>query len=171
MVKVEFEYTPAHFRAMNTSFKVSLKQKIMIAITVISLTSLTIFDFITNKKFSILFLVATILSCIYAVLIWTLSYITSPEKGYKDSLKMFPNASVSFIFDDEKIITSQTADTSNGTSEFKYECIESASKKEGFFVIKTKQKQMLVFNENEITEGSETELCKILKNAGINLNF
>lgn len=171
MVKAELKYTVAHFKAMNTFFKVPLKQKIMIAITVISLASLTIFDFITTKELSLLFLVASILSGIYAVELCILAYFTSPEKCYKDSLKMFPNASISFVFDDEKIITSQTADNSTGTNEFKYECIESASKKDGFIVIKMKQNQLVVFNENEITEGSETELCEILKKAGINPNF
>lgn len=171
MVKAELKYTVAHFKAMNTFFKVPLKQKIMIVITVISLASLTIFDFITTKELSLLFLVASILSGIYAVALCILAYFTSPEKCYKDSLKMFPNASVSVTFDDEKFITSQISDTSSGTSEFKYECIESADKKDGFFVIKMKQKQVIAFREDEITEGSETELCEILKKAGINPNF
>lgn len=67
--------------------------------------------------------------------------MTSPEKSYKDSLKMFPNASVSLIFYDEKFIISQISDTSRGTSEFQYECIESANKKDDFFIIKMKQNQ------------------------------
>lgn len=171
MVKAELKYTVAHFKAMHTFFKVPLKQKIMVAITVISLASLTIFDFITSKELSLLFLVATLLSCIYAVLLWLLSYMTSPEKSYRNSLKMFPNASVSITFDDEKFITSQVSDTSSGTSEFQYECIESADKKDGFFILKMKQKQIIAFREDEIIEGSETELCEILKKAGINPNF
>ena len=54
---------------------------------------------------------------------------------------MFPNASVSLIFYDEKFIISQISDTSRGTSEFQYECIESANKKDDFFIIKMKQNQ------------------------------
>lgn len=171
MVKAELKYTVDHFKAMHTSFKVSLKQKIMIGITIILMASLTIFDLVISGKLSLLFLIATILSCIYAVLLWVLSYMTSPEKSYKNSLKMFPNASVSFIFDDEKFITSQISDTSSGTSEFQYECIESANKKDGFFIIKIKQNQIIVFREDEIIEGSETELSEILKKAGINPQF
>lgn len=171
MVKAELKYTLDHFKIRNTACKIPLKQKILAVITFVFLTALTIFDFITTKELSLLFLVASILSGIYAVALCILAYFTSPEKCYKDSLKMFPNASISFVFDDEKFITNQVSDTSNGTSEFKYECIESADKKDGFFILKMKQKQIIVFREDEIIEGSETELCEILKNAGINLNF
>ena len=48
MVKAELKYTVNHFKAMHTSFKVSIKQKIIIGITIISLASLTIFDLIIN---------------------------------------------------------------------------------------------------------------------------
>lgn len=172
MIKIEVKFTLGHFKVITNHFKFSLKRKISLMLAIIISALLTFVIFRQTGQIPFLFLILTILFIIITIGFYLISLMTNPERDYSTFQKQYPNSSISFIFDENKIITSQSSDSSCGKSEFTYDSIKSAEKIDNFFVIKLKQNSMIIFREDEIIEGSTSELVQIIKEkSGINLKM
>lgn len=172
MIKAKVTLTLDHFKIMTNQFKFSLKRKIYLITCIIISAILTVINYINRGEMFAFFLILTILFVLITAGFYFVSSMTNPERDYNNFKKNYVNSHSTFIFDDDKIITSQSSDDCCGSSEFKYDCIKSAEKINNFFIIKLNQNEMLVFREDEIIEGSEAELIKILKDkSGINLKI
>ncbi|MDE5945718.1 MAG: hypothetical protein K2G63_00210, partial [Oscillospiraceae bacterium] len=148
------------------------KRKIYLIICKIISDILTVINYINSGEMLALFLILTILFVLITAGFYFVSSMTNPERDYNNFKKNYVNSYLTFIFDDDKIITSQSSDSCCGSSEFKYDCVKSVEKINDFFIIKLNQNEMIVFREDEITEGSKSELIKILKDkSGINLKI
>lgn len=171
MVKVTVKYTPEHFEMMNPQVKITLKQKLFFCIGIPVSFILIFLDFTSTGKFPWLFCAIAAVLCICAALMTFLHNLTDPEKAYQRSMKVYPNMLSTFIFDNDKIVTSLLSDGYHGASEYKYESVESVCKKDVFFVIKLKQNAMIAFREDEITDGSVAELTGIFSRFNITVNY
>ncbi len=171
MVKATVKFTPEHFEIINPQVKITLKQKLFFCIGIPVSFILIFLDFTSTGKIPWLFCAIAAVLCVCAALMQFLHNLTAPEKAYQRSIKEYPNMISTFIFDNNKIVSSLSADGYHGASEYEYKSVESVCKKDVFYVIKLKQNVMLVFREDEITDGSESELTEIFSRFHITVNY
>ena len=171
MVKAVTKYSPRHVEAVCPQFQITLKQKLLFSIGIPVSVLLMFLDYRSTGKFPLLFCLITAVLCVLAAYMKFLNFISDPERAYRRSAEKYPNMVSTFIFDDDRILTSLSADGHHGDGEYKYEKVESVCKKDGFFVVRLEQNHLIIFSEDEITIGSSAELAEIFSRFNITADY